>query len=1150
MKEGRCRSLLIIVLLVYAMITPVIFGHTIIARAADSAVTNVYTMPENPVVVEADYISESDNHPQMSSVTTWDTIYFGHYPQRDTSGDRYVDQYDEKLPIRWRVLNVDDSGYATLISDKILESGRFHETYEYVTWETSDVRKFLNEVFYTEAFSDEERGDILPAHLINEDNPEFGTDGGRDTDDKVFLLSISEATNPKYGFGVNPYQDIYRTYSDDTRVGLTTFKARYIYHDTASWFLRTPGAGKDENGNDVYKITYVGEDGYINQKGINVDNQGWGGGIRPAIGINIKTSKNWTYAGKVRSDIRDQASMLNTKISLLTDSYEYTGEEIKAVPIVKYHGTELKMGTDYTVRYVNNIEVGKATAIVTGVGLFYDEKSIEYTITPSSKKTTGTSASEVSGIPDFVIHYDDDDGYRNIDIVFAESLPDVEKINITLQYYDSNGKKLGAPVSITQAVSKIEKNKDKKLHVPVNKITSAASLMVTVSAGSNSSGKKFELPQHLLVSDFWGYKNFSIEHATKYLLKFMGPMKAAHLDDNCAGGTCYGMVTSGLVQNTKQYPGIGSWESLNRFSYLSDLTNKQKRSTELNLTAMDFNGYAHAIQNLPYVQNETRKNMGDLNGLYNAVKKASKLGLGISVRILQNSKANPKNYNAHQIAALVIAEDTDKQVKIRCYDPNSPKDTKRYLILKRNSSREFTEWSYKGVGKTYSGKNGTRFKGDEAIDGWITFENHDIAQFFVQEYEKVKDTTFAEQKLLYVDWNDIETRAKVSVSMNQAGLESEDILIPAGADGPDHQGVYYYVDKDDLNFAALPAGTTVSLISDYHSASVETPADADVSLHVADTEEMKVSVCSDTSENIVVVLRDTDDSSTDIKKKTITMTTKAGQTAVAEQTASGVKVTSAASYEIKEEKESYAYEDETGDGSEQGSAYQISVNGEKVTLAGSDFKVSRTKYNKLTVQSMPSAKQAVAAVRYSTGNSAEISEAGMTVYYKRYAKASQAGSVKYAKLKDIAYKNVNGSSAEKPNTVLTFGQTGGIVKLAFRPYVIRKSDGKRIYGKTVAINGIRVLSTKSAAVSKVSKKSGSTTVYFADTSKYGTLPTGFQLAVMKNGKYEVLKTITRAKAANGESGYRVTVASTDQLYIRAYSKAMKPTVCTPWVKVQ
>ena len=93
----------------------------------------------------------------------------------------------------WRILDVDEKTKTMLvISDKAVCKNKYHEKEEPITWEQCTLREWLNEEFINEEFSEEEREAILVSHLKNPDNPRFGTKGGNDTDDKIFLLSIEE----------------------------------------------------------------------------------------------------------------------------------------------------------------------------------------------------------------------------------------------------------------------------------------------------------------------------------------------------------------------------------------------------------------------------------------------------------------------------------------------------------------------------------------------------------------------------------------------------------------------------------------------------------------------------------------------------------------------------------------------------------------------------------------------------------------------------------------------------------------------------------------------------------------------------------------------------------------------------------------------
>ena len=59
----------------------------------------------------------------------------------------------------------------------------------------------------------------------------------------------------------------------------------------------------------------------------------------------------------------------------------YTGQEIRPEPVVKYKGAVLNLNQDYTVSYVNNKEVGTATAIIKGSGDYVGTKRVTFKIT-------------------------------------------------------------------------------------------------------------------------------------------------------------------------------------------------------------------------------------------------------------------------------------------------------------------------------------------------------------------------------------------------------------------------------------------------------------------------------------------------------------------------------------------------------------------------------------------------------------------------------------------------------------------------------------------------------------------------------------------------------------------------------------------------
>ena len=226
-----------------------------------------------------------------NGVTTWDCIYFGNYWQNDTNGDGKADQNDKKEPIKWRVLSVNGND-AFLLADKNLDDKLYNKEHTSVTWATCTLRTWLNNTFLNTAFTSAEQAAIRNTTVVNEDNPYYGTEGGVNTTDKVYLLSIAEACNTAYGFNGE-----FHTYSE-TREAKNTAYAEECgaftstiteYEGNGYWWLRSPGYVS-------FNASYVPSYSYGDGVGHNVNSAS---GVRPALHLNLSSSTLWSYAGKV-----------------------------------------------------------------------------------------------------------------------------------------------------------------------------------------------------------------------------------------------------------------------------------------------------------------------------------------------------------------------------------------------------------------------------------------------------------------------------------------------------------------------------------------------------------------------------------------------------------------------------------------------------------------------------------------------------------------------------------------------------------------------------------------------------------------------------------------------------------------------------------
>ena len=299
---------------------------------------------------------EVDSSMEAGQKVTWDCVWFGSYPQSEvessepiystlqstggwdnnditiggnryrrmkkedatyaaSSNDYYYDWQDADYhyfkyePVKWRVLKT-DGNQALLLSDVALDDQRYNTVYKSVTWETSTIRSWLNgygfscnqqgidysgRSFIDRAFTSGERSAIADTSVVNADNLSYGTEGGKDAVDKIFLLPESEV----YGENAVPYGFASESDTEDEarRSKSSTYaKAMGVWSDTyegsCHWWLRTPGRSS-LNAANVDNYGFAGSYGY------NVHH--YDVGVRAALNLNLSSSQ-WSYAGTVCSD--------------------------------------------------------------------------------------------------------------------------------------------------------------------------------------------------------------------------------------------------------------------------------------------------------------------------------------------------------------------------------------------------------------------------------------------------------------------------------------------------------------------------------------------------------------------------------------------------------------------------------------------------------------------------------------------------------------------------------------------------------------------------------------------------------------------------------------------------------------------------------
>ena len=226
-------------------------------------------------------------------------------------------------PIKWRILTTSGNS-AYIMSDIALDAfwlepnrreagfykgeyGVFRGTKEsdvdgtYANnWEYCFLRRWLNETFYNEVFNDLQKEIIKTTHLDNSarsSNPNndpkyYGykenagknkyADQCKDTDDKIFLLSLRDITTTAYGFN----EDVRA--KDPARNLLATDFAKFrgapmdIYEEKyVTWYTRSPTLGSGNSGYSTFVLDRHAK-GAIDSIQLIPD-----GGVVPALWITL-----------------------------------------------------------------------------------------------------------------------------------------------------------------------------------------------------------------------------------------------------------------------------------------------------------------------------------------------------------------------------------------------------------------------------------------------------------------------------------------------------------------------------------------------------------------------------------------------------------------------------------------------------------------------------------------------------------------------------------------------------------------------------------------------------------------------------------------------------------------------------------------------
>ena len=338
-------------------------------------------------VVEVDaQVSQTEPSEQRAWIRDGDHIIFGHYEQ-DGNQDNGME------PIEWDILSEED-GRILVISRYILDSQPYNVVDEEITWENCSLRTWLNNDFLNIAFSPEEQSLIQATTLSNPDNTYFGIDGGNDTVDRVFCLSVDEALQ---------YYNEYTVYSDDPWYFSQSFMAEvtqyaidndarydvissdrfeglvegpmynYLTEDVIGcrwgiWWLRSPGGISYINDDPDYPAPFTNAC-YVSELG----DLGWTHcfndvdtylGVRPAIWLNTSNQTEPSQNTVVQNASQglvfeeyfdDEDSLVPLGSAMVCGIGTCTDSDI-VIPSVAPNGMPVAVIEDFSFEYCDSIE--------------------------------------------------------------------------------------------------------------------------------------------------------------------------------------------------------------------------------------------------------------------------------------------------------------------------------------------------------------------------------------------------------------------------------------------------------------------------------------------------------------------------------------------------------------------------------------------------------------------------------------------------------------------------------------------------------------------------------------------------------------------------------------------------------------------------
>ncbi|MBQ6480665.1 MAG: TIR domain-containing protein [Anaerolineaceae bacterium] len=196
-------------------------------------------------------------------------VTFGTYPQTEAG--------DDSTSIEWIVL-ARDGQKALLISRYALDAKPYNTENKSITWEECTLRTWLNDTFMHKAFTAQEQEGIILTNVDNSNGQGYNssTNGGNDTQDRVFLLSCAETK--QYLDSGTKENVVLTAYAKKEGASVSESSRRKDIKTALWWWLRSPGNSQSD-------AAVLLNDGIIYYTYVYLESVS----VRPALWINLES---------------------------------------------------------------------------------------------------------------------------------------------------------------------------------------------------------------------------------------------------------------------------------------------------------------------------------------------------------------------------------------------------------------------------------------------------------------------------------------------------------------------------------------------------------------------------------------------------------------------------------------------------------------------------------------------------------------------------------------------------------------------------------------------------------------------------------------------------------------------------------------------